>query len=268
MNKKYVVRLSEEERSVCQGIIKTLTGSSQKFRRAQILLKADADGAGWSAVKIAEAFNCRVQTIEQLRKRLATEGFELALDGKKRQEAPTPCQFDGKAEAPRIAMRLGKPPAEYGHWTLPLLADDMVALEVVEAISHETVRKMLKNMAGQRAKSSTGSRRQRTTRSAWPAWKQCLQRLRKRTIRSLPCCVWTNTRFRSSRQLGDRSPQRTRMASVSITNTNAMARSAFSWLPNRSRVSGKRPCANGGRKPTGRSKSLRCWIRAIPRASM
>lgn len=147
MNKKYVVRLSEEERSVCQGIIKTLKGSSQKFRRAQILLKADADGAGWSDVKIAEAFNCRVHTIEKLRKRLATEGFALALDGKQRQEPPTPCKLDGQAEAQLIAMRLGKPPAGYGHWTLHLLADAMVALEVVEAIRHATVRKTRKKMA-------------------------------------------------------------------------------------------------------------------------
>lgn len=147
MNKKYVVRLSEEERSVCQGIIKTLKGSSQKFRRAQILLKADADGAGWSDVKIAEAFTCRVHTIEKLRKRLATEGFALALDGKKRQEPPTPCKLDGQAEAQLIAMRLGKPPAGYGHWTFHLLANEMVALEVVEAISHETVRKTRKKMA-------------------------------------------------------------------------------------------------------------------------
>jgi hypothetical protein len=147
MNKKYVVRLSEEERSVCQGIIKTLKGSSQKFRRAQILLKADADGAGWSDVKIAEAFNCRVHTIEKLRKRLATEGFERALDGKQRQEPPTPCTLDGQGEAQLIAMRLGKPPAGYGHGTFHLLADDMVALEVVEAISHETVRKTRKTMA-------------------------------------------------------------------------------------------------------------------------
>ena len=64
MNKKYVVRLSAEERGVCAGIIKNLKGSSQKFRRAQILLKADADGPAWPDVKIAEAFNCRVQTIE------------------------------------------------------------------------------------------------------------------------------------------------------------------------------------------------------------
>jgi hypothetical protein len=144
MNKKYVVQLSEDERSVCQGIIKTLKGSSQKFRRAQILLKADADGSGWSDVKIAEAFNCRVQPIEHLRKRLVTESFELALDGKKRQEPPTPCKLDGEAEAQLIAMRLGKPPMGYGHWTLHLLADEMVALEVVDAISHETVRKTLK----------------------------------------------------------------------------------------------------------------------------
>ena len=81
MNKKYIVRLSDEERGVCQQIIKKLQGSSQKFRRAQILLKADADGPGWSDVKIAEAFNCRVQTIENVRKRLVTEGFDLALNG-------------------------------------------------------------------------------------------------------------------------------------------------------------------------------------------
>ena len=144
MIKKYIVRLSDEERAVCQDIIKTLKGSSQRFRRAQILLKADADGPAWSDVKIAEAFNCRVQTVENLRKRLVTEGFELALDGKRRPEPPTPCKLDGEAEAKLIALRLGKPPAGYGHWTLQLLADELVALEVVDSISYETVRKALK----------------------------------------------------------------------------------------------------------------------------
>src|SRR2546421_7383677 len=147
MNKKYIVRLSDEERSVCQQIIKKLQGSSQKFRRAQILLKADADGPGWTDAKIAEAFNCRVQTIENLRKRLVTEGFDLALEGKKRQDPATPRLLDGAAEAKLIAMRLGKPPAGYGHWTLHLLADELVALEVVDSISHETVRKTLKKTA-------------------------------------------------------------------------------------------------------------------------
>lgn len=146
MNKKYVVRLSEEERSICQEVIKKLTGASQKARRAQILLKADADGPAWTDTKIAEAYNCRVQTIENVRKRLVTEGLELALEGKKRQEPPTPCKLDGEAEAKLIALRLGKPPAGYGRWTLQLLADELVALEVVDSISHETVRKVLKKV--------------------------------------------------------------------------------------------------------------------------
>jgi transposase len=147
MNKKYIVRLSDEERGICQQIIKHLQGSSQKFRRAQILLKADADGPGWLDVKIAEAFNCRVQTIENVRKRLVTAGFDLALNGQQRQEPPTRPKLVGAAEAQVIAMRLGKPPVGYGHWTLQLLADELVALEVVESISHETVRKTLKKTA-------------------------------------------------------------------------------------------------------------------------
>ena len=147
MNKKFIVRLSDEERAGCQEVIKKLKGSSQKVRRAQILLKADADGPAWIDSRIAEAYNCRVQTIENLRKRLVTEGFELALEGKTRQEPPTPPKLDGAGEAKLIAMRLSKPPAGYGHWTLQLLADELVALEVVDSISHETVRTVLKKTA-------------------------------------------------------------------------------------------------------------------------
>jgi hypothetical protein len=144
MNKKYVVRLSDGERGVCREIIKNLKGSSQKFRRAQILLKADADGPGWPDVRIAEACNCREQTLENLRNRLVTEGFAWALEGKKRRDPPTPCKLDGEAEAKVIALRLGKPPAGYGHWTLQLLADELVALALVDSLSLETVRKVLK----------------------------------------------------------------------------------------------------------------------------
>lgn len=147
MNKKYIVRLSDEERQVCQQVVKKLKGTSQKVRRAQILLKADADGPNWTDVRIAEAFSCRVQTIENLRKRLVTEGFETVLNGKQRQTPPTPPLLDGRGEAKLIALRLGKPPAGYGHWTLQLLADQLVALEVVDSISIETVRKTLKKTA-------------------------------------------------------------------------------------------------------------------------
>ncbi len=132
---------------MCQEIVKRLKGTSEKVKRAQILLKADADGPGWSDVKIAEAYDCRVQTVEKVRKRLVTEGFEVALERKKRLTAPTPHKLDGVAEAKLIAMRLGKPPAGYGRWTLQLLADELMALEVVSSICPETVRKTLKKMA-------------------------------------------------------------------------------------------------------------------------
>ena len=88
-----------------------------------------------------------MRTVENLRERLVTEGFELALEGKKRQAPPTPRKLDGEGEAKLIAMRLGKPPAGYGRWSLQLLADELVALEVVDSISRETVRKTLKKTA-------------------------------------------------------------------------------------------------------------------------
>jgi Homeodomain-like domain len=147
MNKKYIVRLSDEERGVCQDVVKRLKGTSEKVKRAQILLKADVDGPGWPDTKIAEAFDCRVQTVETVRKRLVLDGFEAALERKRRATPPTPRKLDGVGEAKLIAMRLGQPPAGYGRWSLQLLADELVVLEVVDSICPETVRKTLKKMA-------------------------------------------------------------------------------------------------------------------------
>lgn len=147
MNKKYIVRLSDEERASCQFVIKKLKGSSQKVRRAQILLKTDADGPAWTDSQIAGAFQCRVQTIENLRKCVVTESFELALEGRKREKPPTPPKLGGEGEAKLIAMRLGPPPKGFGKWTLQLLADQLVLLKVVDSISPETIRQTLKKIA-------------------------------------------------------------------------------------------------------------------------
>lgn len=147
MNKKYIVRLSDAERESCERMVQELKGSSQKARRARILLQADAAGAPWTDEKIAAAFGCRVQTVENVRKRFVTESFEAALEGKKRATPPTPPLLDGEAEAKVIALRLGKPPAGYGRWTLRLLAEQVVELEIVESISHETIRATLKKTA-------------------------------------------------------------------------------------------------------------------------
>jgi len=146
MIKKYIVRLTKKEREELREVVSRLKGTSQKVRRAQILLKSDARGPGWTDAKIAEAFSCRVQTIENLRKRLVTEGFAVALHGKSRDTAPRQKCLDGKLEAKVIALRLGKPPRGYSNWSLRLLADHVVELGLVDSISHETIRQTLKKM--------------------------------------------------------------------------------------------------------------------------
>ena len=135
------------EHRIREATIATETGKSQKLRRATILLKADADGPAWDDAKIGEAVGCRTRTVENVRQAFVLDGFEAALVRKKRTTPPTPKLLDGAGEAKVIALRLGKPPAGFGHWTLRLLADRLVELESVEAISPETVRQTLKKTA-------------------------------------------------------------------------------------------------------------------------
>jgi transposase len=144
MLKKYVVRLTDGERETLKQIVAKLKGTSQKVRRAQVLLKADADGPGWTDAKIAEAFGCRIKTVENIRQRLVTKGFEVTLDGQPRLKPPREKLLDGEQEAKLIAMRLSSPPLGFANWTLRLLAERVVALEIVESISYETVRRTLK----------------------------------------------------------------------------------------------------------------------------
>lgn len=147
MKKKYIVRLNDQERQELQAVIKKLSGTSQKVRRAQILLKADADGPGWTDARIAEAFGCRTKTVENIRQRLVENGFRETLDGKKRQKPPTEKLLDGKQEARIIATRLGPPPKGYANWSLRLLARKVVELEIVDAVSSATLCRMLKKTA-------------------------------------------------------------------------------------------------------------------------
>ena len=147
MNKKYVVRLTDEERGELAEVVKKLKGTSQKVRRAQILLKADADGPGWTDERIAEAYSCRTRTVEQLRQRLVERGFQETLNGAKRTKPATDKLLDGEQEAKVIATRLGSPPKGDANWTLRLLARRVVELEIVDSISYETVRRTLKKTA-------------------------------------------------------------------------------------------------------------------------
>ena len=144
MRKKYIVRLTDEERQKLWTVIKRQQGSAQKVRRAQVLLKADANGPNWTDQQIAEAFGCRTKTVENIRQRLVQEGFEATLCGQPRKTPPRQPVLDGKQQAKVIALRLGKPPKGFANWSLRLLADRVVELKIVKSVSHETIRRTLK----------------------------------------------------------------------------------------------------------------------------
>jgi homeodomain-containing protein len=147
MQKLYVVRLTDQERDELQNVVKKLKGTGQKVRRAQILLKADADGPNWTDERIAEAFSCRTRTIEMIRQRLVERGFEETLHRVERAQPPVEKLLTGEQEARIIAMRLGPPPKGYANWTLRLLARKVVELEIADSVSYETVRRTLKKTA-------------------------------------------------------------------------------------------------------------------------
>ena len=146
MQKKYIVRLTDQERGELELVIKKLKGTSQKVRRAHILLKADANGPNWTDQRIAEAFGCRTKTVEDIRQRLVERGFRDVLEGAQRERPAVEKLLNGEQEARIIATRLGSPPPGYANWTLRLLARKVVELGIVESVSYETVRRTLKKM--------------------------------------------------------------------------------------------------------------------------
>ena len=143
MVKRYVVRLSDSERETLNDLIKKQRVAAQRVLRAQVLLKADADGPRWTDAKIAAAFDCQRQTVEKIRERFVVEGFDLTVNGKPKRRVRGKT-LDGEQEAKIIALRLGPPPKGFSNWTLRLLAEQAVALEIAESVSYETVRRTLK----------------------------------------------------------------------------------------------------------------------------
>jgi len=146
MNKRYVVRLTREERGELLALVRVGKSAAYKLLWARILLKVDQgkDGSGLSDEETAQALETTARTVERLRRRLVEEGIEAALSRKRRETVSRPPIFDGQCEARLIAMCCSEPPAGRGRWTVRLLADKLVELEVVESVSRETVRRTLK----------------------------------------------------------------------------------------------------------------------------
>ena len=144
MPKKYVVRLSLEEREQLHDLVSKGKTQAFRIRHANVLLKADAEGPAWLDRQITEAFSCNRSTVEGIRKRFVMEGLDSALERKKRAHPPTPRKLDGAKEARLIALACSEPPKGRKRWTLKLLADELVALEIVDSISYRTVQRTLK----------------------------------------------------------------------------------------------------------------------------
>jgi len=144
--KKYKVTLTAAERQELSQLIASGKAAAQKLTHARILLKADAGpgGPAWTDQRIAQALEVNVTTVERLRQRFVEQGVEAALVRKKQDHPSRPPKLDGAAEARLIALACSAPPEGRKAWTLQLLADKLVELEVVDSVSYETVRQVLK----------------------------------------------------------------------------------------------------------------------------
>jgi len=146
MNKRYVVKLGKDERRELSELVKKETIAAKKRTHAQVLLLADSGkhGSAWTDEAIAEACQVTVRTVENIRKRLVLEGLEAALNRKKQTRPSRRTILDGEKEAKVVALCCGSAPSGHARWTLRLLAERIVELDIVESISHETVRRCLK----------------------------------------------------------------------------------------------------------------------------
>ncbi len=143
--KKYIVSLTQAERQELEALTTKGKGPVYKLNHARILLKADTHqpGGGWTDQAISEALDISVATIERVRYRLVQHGLEAAI-GRKKARRTKPRSLDGAQEAHLVALTCGEPPSGSAKWSLRLLANRMVELEVVDQLSHETVRQTLK----------------------------------------------------------------------------------------------------------------------------
>ena len=150
--KKYKVTLTAEERQLLHDLVTSGQAAAKKLAHARVLLKADAapDGPAWLDQRIADAVEVSVATVERVRQRFVEQGLDAALNRKPRERPAREPKLDGRGEARLIAVACSAPPEGRKEWTMRLLADKLVELEVVDSISDETVRRALKKTRSSR----------------------------------------------------------------------------------------------------------------------
>ncbi len=150
--KRYIVQLTEDERARLTAIVNAKRVARKKRMRAQVLRKIDAGdhGPAWTDERAAEAFDVHVNTVRTIRKQLVLHGFDEVLERKPRVEPARTPVFDRETEAALFAVAASDPPTGHARWTLRLLAGEVVRLDIVEAVCHETVRHVLKKRTSTR----------------------------------------------------------------------------------------------------------------------
>jgi len=150
--KKYVLKLTAEERTELEQLVKKGQAAGWKLQRAQALLQCDQgpQGPGWTDALAAAAYGCSTRSLEAWRQQAVEAGPLSLLQRKPRRTPPVTPKRDGEQQARLTALACSQPPAGYARWTLRLLAERLVELEVVEAIAHETVRRALKEVTSSR----------------------------------------------------------------------------------------------------------------------
>jgi transposase len=156
--KRYVVKLSGEEREQLEALIRKGKSPAQRLLKARILLKADVSraGEGWSDSRIIKALETSPSMVYRVRKQLVEEGFEAVLSRKPRATPAVPRIFDGEKEAKLIALACSKPPKGRARWTLRLLENKVVELGIVERASDSTIGRTLKKTRSSRIAGSAG----------------------------------------------------------------------------------------------------------------
>ncbi len=144
--KKWIVELDEKERNELLAMINKGKTAAWKIKRARILLKADAGvlGPSWSDKRIVVSVETNITMVERVRRKLVEDGFDAVFTRKKRTTAPRKPIFDGEKEARLIALACSKPPEGHARWSIRLLAEKVVELEIVETVHHNTVGRCLK----------------------------------------------------------------------------------------------------------------------------
>jgi transposase len=146
-NKKFIVRLSKEERKELKEVACKGKTEAYKIKHANILLNVDEDGPARTDKEIAVMLHCHEKTVYDIRRRFVEQGIEAALGRKRRERPPREQIMDGEKEARLLAIACSEPPSGYSRWSLRMLADRLVELEVVETISAPTVMRTLKKLS-------------------------------------------------------------------------------------------------------------------------